>query len=103
MEQKKDKKIENDEILSKKILDLCLYHQIEDSEHWVKLIDMQIKGCQLQINFLEDNKPFRFQKKKLQEYNKKIEELENKINNYYQEMFKEFELLEIMKNSIENI
>lgn len=63
------KNIENndidDEKLYEKIIDLCLYYQIEDSHHRLRLIDMHIKSCQMQLHFLEDQKTFWFQKKKL--------------------------------------
>lgn len=99
MRRNKDKKID-DETLSNKLIDLLLWYQIEDSHHQLRLIDMQIKSCQIEINYLEDTKPFRFQKKKLEEHNKKIEDLENKIYNYYQEMNKEVELIEQMRKSM---
>lgn len=83
----------DDKKLSEKIIDLCLWYQIEDSHHWLKLIDMQIKNCQMQLHFLEDSKPFWFQKKKLEEHNKQIEELENKILKHYQEMNEEVEMI----------
>ena len=39
-------------------------------------------------------------KKKLEEHNKKIEELENKICKYYQDMNEEVELIQKMQNNI---
>ena len=39
-------------------------------------------------------------KKKLEEHNKKIEELENKIYKYYQDMNEEVELIQKMQNNI---
>ena len=102
--KKENKNIDNNEIddekLSEKIIDLCLYYQIEDSHHWLRLIDLQIKNCQMQLHFLEDQKPFWFQKKKLEEYNTQIEELENKIYKYYQEMNEEVEMIFKLQKSL---
>lgn len=99
---KKEKKVIDieDKKLSNKIIDLCFWYQIEDSHQQLRLIDMQIKGCQMQLNFLENSKPFWFQKKKLEEHNKKIEDLENKIFKYYQEMNEDVDLIQKMKKSM---
>lgn len=90
----------DDEKLSNKLIDLFLWYQIEDSHQQLRLIDMQIKACQMELHFLEDSKPFWFQKKKLEEHNKKIEDLENKIFKYYQEMNEEVDLIQKMKKSM---
>ncbi|MDD4387519.1 MAG: hypothetical protein PHD15_07215 [Clostridia bacterium] len=99
---KKEKKVieNNDEKLSNRIIDLFLCYQIEDSHHQLRLIDMQIKGCQMQLNFLENSKPFWLQKKKLEEHNKKIEDLENKIFKYYQKMNEGVDLIQKMQKSM---
>ncbi|MDD4624555.1 MAG: hypothetical protein PHX40_04210 [Bacilli bacterium] len=90
----------DDEKLSNKLIDLFLWYQIEDSHQQLRLIDMQIKACQMELHFLEDSKPFWFQKKKLEEHNKKIEDLENKIFKYYQEMNEDVDLIQKMKKSM---
>lgn len=54
----------------------------------------------MELHFLEDSKPFWFQKKKLEEHNKKIEDLENKIFKYYQEMNEDVDLIQKMKKSM---
>ncbi|MDO5569763.1 MAG: hypothetical protein Q4G04_06685 [bacterium] len=106
----KNKKVVNkDEILKdikdqdavNKIIDLCLWYQMEDSHRWMEMIDLQIKNCNLQIEFLLDNKPFWFQKKKLDEHNKKIDELENKIADYYKQI-EEVEMIEKMQRAIKS-
>ena len=91
--------IDNQEVVNK-VIDLCLWYQIEDSHRWLDIIDLQIKNCNMQLHFLEEEKPLWFQKKKLEEHNKKIEELENKICKYYQDMNEEVELIEKMQKSM---
>ena len=91
--------IDNQELVEK-IIDLCLYYQIEDSHRWLKMINLQIEYCNLQIEFLLDNKPFWFQKKKLEAHNKQIEELENKIVDYYKQIEEEVEMIIKMQQSL---
>lgn len=100
---KKEKKVVQDidnESIVNKIIDLCLWYQIEDSHKMLNLIDLQIKSCRLQMEYLIDTKPFWFQKKKLEEYNKKMEELDNQIFKYYQDMNEEVELIQKMQEKI---
>lgn len=91
--------IDNREIVDK-IIDLCLWYQIEDSHRWLDIINVQIESCRMQLSFLEDNKPFWFQKKKLEEHNKNIEALENKIVDHYKELEEEVEIIQKMKKSL---
>lgn len=90
----------NDEKLSNKIIDLCLWYQIEDSHRWLDIIDLQIKNCQIQLDFLKEIKPFWFQKKKLEEHNKQIIELENQIYKYYEDLGKEVEIIQKMQEQL---
>lgn len=92
----------NDKELVNKIIDLCLLHEIEESNLYLKMLDNQIKFYQSQINFLEDTKPFFFQKRKLEEHNKKIEEYEQKIFDTYKKMNEEVDMIFEMQNSIDN-
>ena len=92
----------DDEKLSNKLIDLFLWYQIEDSHQQLRLIDMQIKACQMELHFLEDSKPFWFQKKKLEEHNKKIEEYEQIITNAYLQMNEEVDTILKMQNSIKS-
>ncbi|MGM9876750.1 MAG: hypothetical protein ACI310_05950 [Bacilli bacterium] len=68
-----------DDLIIKKLLDLSLLYENENSKNWIRLVSYQIKGYEIQKEHLIDNKPYFFQKKKLEEHNKKIEELDNKI------------------------
>lgn len=88
--------------MGNKIIDLCLLHEIKESNLYLKMLDNQIKFYQNQINFLEDTKPLFFQKKKLEEHNKKIEEYEQKIFNAYKSIGEEVDLIIEMQNSIDN-
>ena len=89
-----------DKILIDKVIDLCLWYQIEDSHRWMDVINLQIKNCQIQLEYLLENKPFWFQKKKLKEHNKQIDELENQIYKYYENLGKEVDMIEKMQNAI---
>lgn len=90
----------NNEDLNIKILDLCLYQQIEESFHWMKLVEKQIKFCEMQIAHLEEFKPLWFQKKKLKVYYEDIELLEDKIYDYYRQINKEVEMINKMKDAL---
>ena len=48
------------EDLVNNIIDLCLYHEIEETNLYLKILDNKIKFYQNEINFLEDTKPFFF-------------------------------------------
>ena len=94
--KKENLKIDNDvddKKLFKKIIDLCLWYQIEDSHRWLDIINLQIKNCQMQLHFFEEEKPLWFQKRKLIEHNKQIEELENMIYKYYKELGEEADMI----------
>lgn len=92
-------KINENQVVNK-ILDLCMYHQIEESTNFIKIIECQIKFCYSQLELLEDNKPLWFQKKKLNNYFKEKEELELKLEEYYKQINEELKIIEKMKNSI---
>lgn len=66
------KKVENDEKLSNKILDLCLHQQIEESYQYMKLKEKQIRFHEIQIEYLQSHKPYWFQRKELKSYYKDI-------------------------------
>lgn len=91
-----------DKELVNKIIDLFTIHQIQESNLYLKVLDNQIKFYQNERNFLEDTKPFFFQKKKLEEYNKKIDTCEQKIFELYKKMNEEVEFIIEMQNSIDN-
>lgn len=86
--------------VANKILDLCMYHQIEESINFIKIMECQIKFCYSQLELLEDSKPLWFEKKKLNNYFKEKEELELKIEEHYKKINEELKIIEKMKNSI---
>ena len=89
----------SDDIL-KKITDLCLLHQIEYSHLDIEAINLSIKTTYSQLEYLYDNKPLSFQKKKLVEYNKKVKELEDKILSCYYDIEKEVKIITSIKDII---
>lgn len=90
----------NENEVVNKILDLCMYHQIEESINFIKIIECQIKFCYSQLELLEDNKPLWFQKKKLNNYFKEKEELELKLEEYYRKINEELKMIEKIKSNI---
>lgn len=91
-----------DKELLNKVIDLCMVYGIKESQLYLKFLDNQVKTYQNHRNFLEDTKPFFFQKKKLEEHNKKIEVCEQKIFETYKKMNEEVEFIIEMQNSIDN-
>ena len=91
-----------DEKLSNKILDLCLLYQIEESNLIIKMISHQIDFCNLQKEHLLDNKPFWFQKEKLIKWKKELDEIDNKMFKYYEDVGNEINMIDKMKKSIDS-
>lgn len=91
-----------DKELLNKVIDLCMVYGIKESQLYLKFLDNQVKTYQNHRNFLEDTKPFFFQKKKLEEHNKKIEICEQKILETYKKMNEEVDFIIEMQNSIDN-
>lgn len=88
------KKKNDDNELADKVIDLCLYHSIKESNLHIKFLGNQAEFYKTHLKHLKDTKPLFFQKKKLEEHNKKIEECENKIRNIYLKMSEEVEEIE---------
>lgn len=86
--------------LLNKVIDLCLTHGIKESELYLKALDNQIKVYQNHIEFLENTKPWFFQKEKLKEHNKEIELYENKIYETYMKMNDEVDYIMELRSSI---
>lgn len=83
-----------------KLLDLFMYNEIEESKMFINIISKEIDFKTQMRNQLLCNKPFKFQKKKTEQYNKELEKLEDEILQCYKNI--ELELKEISKlqNSI---
>ena len=63
----------------KKIIDLSLTFLNKESKCWIDIMCTKIKFCELQKQYLLENKPLFFQKKKLEEYHIKIKDIDDKI------------------------
>ena len=101
--QKKDTKKETNDIeVYNKIIDLCLWNQIQDSHHWIELLSNKIKIYELRRDHLLNNKPFKFQKKKLEKYHKELESIEKTILKSYQDIDAEMTIIEKMLKVIES-
>ena len=85
-----------------KLLDLFMYNEIEESKMFINIISKEIDFKTQMRNQLLCNKPFKFQKKKTEQYNKELEKIEDEILQCYKNI--ELELKEISKlqNSISN-
>lgn len=95
------KENKDDEII-KKLIDLSLLYENENSKNWIALVSHQIEGYEIQKQHLAENKLLFFQKKKLEEHNKKIEELDNKILKCLKDIEEEISLMEDNYNMINN-
>ena len=93
--------IENKKLVDK-VINLCLWYQIEGSHRWMNIMNTLIKNYQIQLEYLLDNKPFWFQINKLEEHNKQISEIENQIYKYFGNLGKEVEIIEKMQSAIKN-
>ncbi len=69
--------------LVNKIIDLELINNKKESEVYIDYLYEKIKHYEKQMKYLKSNKPFWFQKIKLEKYNNKLEEYEKKIKETY--------------------
>lgn len=83
--------------LSERIIDLCLWYQIEDSHNMIRLFDSEIKMYEAQKQVLLNNCIFKFQKKKIE---KDLEEIDNKIHKLYENISDEVSMISKMEESI---
>ena len=99
---KKEKKVveQEESDVNDKLVDLLLWYQIEDSNHWIRFIEQEIKFREIQKKDLLSNEPWSFSKKKHEEWEKKIEQLDNEIMQKYHEIGEELSIIEKMHNQI---
>ena len=94
---------ENEDIkLSNRIIDLFIWHQIEDSNAWLRVLESQVK-------YLEENRKqlfndlnmclFKFQKKKI---NEKLERIEKELFKQYEKIGEEVDIMNKLKSAISN-
>lgn len=84
----------NNRKLVESLLKFTNYHLIEETNFNLKSIEIRLKLYQSLLYDLKDDKPLFFQKKKLIEYNNKLEEYTKKVNDLYIEFNKELKILE---------
>ena len=83
-----------------KLLDLFMYNEIEESKMFINIISKEIDFKTQMRNQLLCNKPFKFQKKKTEQYNKKLEKLEDEIIQCYKNIEVELKEISRLQNSI---
>lgn len=92
--------ITNDNCLLEKVMNLCLCNQVKESQLWIEQITHQIKICELRKEHLLFNKPFKFQKKKMLEYDRELKKINETILKYYNEIEKEISIISKLNKSI---
>lgn len=75
------------------IINSSLSNCIKASDLYISKLDSIIKIYERQIDLLKINKPCVFQRKKIQEHNKQIEEYKIKIMNLYRKMIEEMDCI----------
>ena len=83
-----------------KLLDLFMYNEIEESKMFINIINKEIDFKTQMRNQLLCNKPFKFQKKKTEQYNKKLKKLEDEIIQCYKNIELELKEISRLQNSI---
>ena len=81
------------------IINLCTTYQIEDSKNWLDILCFQLETCKIELDFLEQSKPFWFQKQKLKEYKEKKDELETRLLKIKNNIEQELNLISKMLNN----
>lgn len=82
------------------LLKLATHHLIEETNFNLKSMEIKLKFYQSLKDGLKDDKPLFFQKKKLIEYNNKLEEYTKKIDSIYIEFNEELKILEKLYEQI---
>ena len=97
--KKSNNNITNDSIANR-VIDLMLWYQIEDSRLTLELYGHRIKFYELQKEHLIENKPYKFQKKKMLKYENELNEINDKIMKLYTEVEEEIAIMERMQDVI---
>lgn len=84
--------------ITEKLLKLYSHNEIENSRLNINMIQKKIDNCKSELDYLMDNKPYWFQKKKLYIYDQKIEELNKKIHKCNLEIEEQLEIINKLKN-----
>lgn len=86
-----------EESLAEKVIDLCLWYQIEDSHNMIKIFESEIKILEMQKEMILSNCTFKFQRKKVE---KELEGIDKRIYRLYENVGEEITLIEKMKDAI---
>lgn len=102
MKKEKEKKelsnnYSKEESLVEKVIDLCLWYQIEDSHNMIKIFESEIKILEMQKEMILSNCTFKFQRKKVE---KELEGIDKRIYRLYENVGEEITLIERMKDAI---
>lgn len=97
--KKSNNNITNDSVANR-LIDLMLWYQIEDSRLTLELYGHRIKFYELQKEHLIENKPYKFQKKKMLKYENELNEINDKIMKLYTEVEEEIAIMEKMQDAI---
>ena len=102
MKKEKEKKelsnnYSKEESLAEKVIDLCLWYQIEDSHNMIKIFESEIKILEMQKEMILSNCTFKFQRKKVE---KELEEIDKRIYRLYENVGEEVTLIERMRGAI---
>lgn len=102
---KKEQKSENNnnvnnDSVADRVIDLMLWYQIEDSRLTLELYGHRIKFYELQKEHLVENKPYKFQKKKMLKYENELNEINDKIVKLYAEVEEEIAIMGRMQGAI---
>ena len=88
--------------LSKRVIDLFIWYQIEDSNAWLRVLESQVKFLEERRKqlFKEfDNCLFKFQKKKV---NEELEKIEKELFKQYENIGEEVSIINKLKSAIAN-
>lgn len=98
------KNSENEDIkLSKRVIDLFIWYQIEDSNAWLRVMESQVKFLEERRKelFKEfDNCLFKFQKKQV---NEELEKIEQELFKQYENIGEEVSIINKLKTAIANM
>lgn len=75
-----------EEKLAEKVIDLCLWYQIEDSHNMIKIFDSEIKILEMQKEMILSNCTFKFQRRKAE---KELEGMDKRIYRLYENVGEE--------------
>ncbi len=76
----------------------ALYQPLQTNDI-TSFITNQIKLCEFEIAYLDKHKPFWFQKKKREDYDKQKTSLETRIQEHYKRLGEEYDLINLINKN----